>query len=89
MSSTTGQRSLCPAKKTRITLRACASTPPADSHRYAEAKELGIFQEVGEHEFAGVNAGEIMGRILKQRELYEERQRRKGVKAADEDSMVN
>lgn len=30
-----------------------------------------------------------MGRILKQRELYEERQRRKGVKAVDEDGMAN
>lgn len=65
------------------------SSPTLTTHRYAEAKELGIFQEVGEHEFAGVNAGEIMGRILKQRELYEERQRRKGVKAIDEDDMVN
>lgn len=58
-------------------------------NRYAEAKELGIFQEIGAHEFAGVNAGEIMGRILKQRELYEERQRRKGVKTQDEDNMTN
>lgn len=58
-------------------------------YRYAEAKELGIFREIGEHEFAGVNAGEIMGRILKQRALYEERQRRKGAKAKDEDNMSN
>lgn len=65
------------------------STHNTDGYRYAEAKALGIFQEVGEHEFAGVNAGEIMGRILRQRELYEERQRRKGVKAIDEDDMVN
>jgi ethanolamine-phosphate cytidylyltransferase len=56
---------------------------------YAEAKEMGIFQEIGAHEFAGVNAGEIMGRILKQRALYEERQRKKGVKAEEEDNMTN
>lgn len=67
----------------------CILTHSTDGYRYAEAKALGIFQEVGEHEFAGVNAGEIMGRILKQRELYEERQRRKGVKTVDEDGMVN
>lgn len=50
---------------------------------------MGIFQEIGAHEFAGVNAGEIMDRILKQRALYEERQRKKGVKAQEEDNMTN
>jgi len=50
---------------------------------------MGIFQEIRDHEFSGVNAGEIMGRILKQRQLYEERQRRKGVKAENEIQMTN
>ncbi|KAH0612750.1 uncharacterized protein H6S33_009130 [Morchella sextelata] len=62
---------------------------PGEEDTYAEAKEMGIFQEIGAHEFAGVNAGEIMGRILKQRALYEERQRKKGVKAEEEDNMTN
>lgn len=78
-----------PGEEDTYTPLPCISAHNTDSFRYAEAKALGIFQEVGEHEFAGVNAGEIMGRILKQRELYEERQRRKGVKAVDEDDMVN
>ncbi|PWW78659.1 Nucleotidylyl transferase [Tuber magnatum] len=60
-----------------------------DEDPYEEAKEMGIFQEIGNHEFAGVNAGEIMGRILKQRELYEERQRRKGFRAEGEMQTVN
>lgn len=78
-------------KKTRTAPCPLYLPPQADRHphRYKEAKELGIFQEIGEHEFAGVNAGEIMGRILKQRALYEERQRRKGIKAQGEDNMTN
>jgi len=50
---------------------------------------MGIFQEIENHEFSGVNAGEIMGRILKQRQLYEERQRRKGLKEETEIQLIN
>ena len=51
------------------------------------AKELGIFQEIGKHDFQDVNAGEIVQRILKSRMKYEERQRVKGEKAAGEDAV--
>lgn len=59
------------------------------TNRYEEAKKMGIFQEIEQHEFASVNAGEIMERILKQRDLYEERQRKKGFKAEIETHMQN
>ena len=52
---------------------------------YSAAKELGIYQEVGEHPFAHVNAGEIVQRILKGREAFEARQRAKGLKAVGEE----
>lgn len=48
---------------------------------YTGAKDLGIYKEIGQHTFLDVNAGTIVKRILKSRELYEERQRKKGQKA--------
>ena len=48
---------------------------------YTAAKAMGIYKEVGEHAFAHVNAGQIVQRILKSRDMYEARQRAKGVKA--------
>lgn len=48
---------------------------------YTAPKELGIYKEIGQHTFHDVNAGTIVQRILKSRELYEERQRKKGQKA--------
>ncbi|PSR83504.1 hypothetical protein BD289DRAFT_281606 [Coniella lustricola] len=48
---------------------------------YTAPKELGIYQEIGVHTFQDVNAGTIVQRILKSREMYEERQRKKGQKA--------
>ena len=54
---------------------------------YAAAKQMGIYKEIGKHEFAGVNAGEIVQRILKSRDMYEERQRVKGFKGIGEDSQ--
>ncbi|KAE8145594.1 hypothetical protein BDV25DRAFT_66872 [Aspergillus avenaceus] len=44
---------------------------------YAAPKSMGIFKETGQHDFQHVNAGEIVDRILKSREAYEERQRAK------------
>lgn len=38
---------------------------------------MGIFKEIASHAFQHVNAGEIVDRILKSREAYEERQRAK------------
>lgn len=51
---------------------------------YTAAKEMGIFTEVGEHSFQHVNAGEIVQRIMKSRDMYEARQRAKGEKAVGE-----
>ncbi|KAF3360696.1 hypothetical protein VdG1_04898 [Verticillium dahliae VDG1] len=48
---------------------------------YTAAREVGIMKEIGAHEFSEVNAGTIVQRIMKSRDLYEARQRKKGVKA--------
>lgn len=53
---------------------------------YEAPKEMGIFQEVGDHNFSNVNAGQIVERILKSRTMYEERQRVKGVKGIGEEA---
>ncbi|KAL8941065.1 MAG: hypothetical protein Q9216_002473, partial [Gyalolechia sp. 2 TL-2023] len=52
---------------------------------YVGAKELGIYQQIGSHDFQSVNAGEIVQRILRSRQMFEERQRKKGEKTAAED----
>lgn len=54
---------------------------------YVAAKEMGIYREIGSHEFAFVNAGQIVQRILKSRDMYEERQRVKGVKGIGEEAQ--
>ncbi len=53
---------------------------------YADAKGLGIFQETAKHRFQEVNAENIVRRILDRRGDYEERQRKKGSKAAGEEA---
>ncbi|KAI4866720.1 ethanolamine-phosphate cytidylyltransferase [Hypoxylon rubiginosum] len=57
---------------------------PLSYDPYSAPKEMGIFQEIPNHEFQEVNAGTIVQRIMKSRELYEERQRKKGMKAVGE-----
>ncbi|KAJ2985690.1 hypothetical protein NUW58_g5399 [Xylaria curta] len=57
---------------------------PLSYDPYMAPKEMGIFREISAHQFQDVNAGTIVQRILKSRDLYEERQRKKGVKAASE-----
>jgi len=44
---------------------------------YVAPREMGIFREVERHPFQAVNAGEIVERILRSRNAYEERQRAK------------
>lgn len=51
---------------------------------YTAPKKMGIFRETESHAFQHVNAGEIVDRILKSREAYEERQRAKLQKGAIE-----
>jgi len=48
---------------------------------------MGIYREIGMHDFAGVNAGQIVQRIMKSRDMYEERQRVKGVKGIGEEAQ--
>lgn len=48
---------------------------------YAAPKAMDIYREIGAHPFQGVNAGEIVQRIMASRDRYEARQRKKGVKA--------
>lgn len=54
---------------------------PLSYDPYSAPKEMGLFRQVGEHSFQDVNAGNIVERIMRSRALYEERQRKKGVKA--------
>jgi ethanolamine-phosphate cytidylyltransferase len=59
---------------------------PLDEDPYVDAKRLGIFRQVELHDFAHVNAGEIVQRILSCRGMYEERQRIKAAKSAAEEA---
>ncbi|RAL05686.1 ethanolamine-phosphate cytidylyltransferase [Aspergillus ibericus CBS 121593] len=52
---------------------------------YMAPKRMGIFKETSSHPYQHVNAGEIVDRILKSREAYEERQRAKLEKGAVEE----
>ncbi|EXJ85054.1 ethanolamine-phosphate cytidylyltransferase [Capronia epimyces CBS 606.96] len=53
---------------------------------YKDARELGILREIPKHPYSHVNAGEIVMRIMKGRQAFEERQRRKGEKAVGEEA---
>ncbi len=53
---------------------------------YTAPKEMGIYHEIGKHEFHHVNAGEIVQRIMRSRDLYEARQRVKAEKAVAEEA---
>ncbi|KAI1081385.1 cytidylyltransferase [Whalleya microplaca] len=57
---------------------------PLSYDPYAAPKTMGIFQEIASHAFQDVNAGTIVQRIMRSRDQYEERQRKKGVKAVGE-----
>jgi ethanolamine-phosphate cytidylyltransferase len=59
---------------------------PLEEDPYVDAKRLGIFRQVETHDFAHVNAGEIVQRILSCRAMYEERQRVKAAKSAVEEA---
>ncbi|THX49152.1 ethanolamine-phosphate cytidylyltransferase, partial [Aureobasidium pullulans] len=62
------------------------SAPPGEDF-YTDAKEMGIFSEISSHPYSQVNSDSIVNRILKSRELYEERQRVKGVKGIGEEAV--
>ncbi|KAE8454093.1 hypothetical protein EG329_007871 [Mollisiaceae sp. DMI_Dod_QoI] len=54
---------------------------------YTAPKAMGIYKEIGKHNFSEVNAGSIVQRIMKSRDMYEERQRVKGVKGIGEEAQ--
>ncbi|KAL8695305.1 MAG: hypothetical protein Q9218_000204 [Villophora microphyllina] len=54
---------------------------------YVAAKDLRLYNEIGSHDFQHVNAEDIVQRILRSRQMYEERQKKKGEKAAGEDAV--
>ena len=60
---------------------------PLPRDPYVDAKNLGIFRQIENHKYAGVNAASIVERILKSRAMYEERQRLKGVKGLGEEAV--
>ncbi|KAF3916184.1 hypothetical protein AA313_de0206529 [Arthrobotrys entomopaga] len=62
---------------------------PSEGDPYTDAREMGLFVQVGEHKFSHVNAGTIVDRIVAARGRFEERQRKKGVKAGYEDHMTH
>ncbi|RMZ78753.1 hypothetical protein DV737_g3749, partial [Chaetothyriales sp. CBS 132003] len=53
---------------------------------YADAKAMGIFHQIDSHRYAHVNAGDIVMRIIRGRQAFEARQRRKGEKAVGEEA---
>lgn len=60
---------------------------PSTYDPYVDAKNMGIFREIENHSYAHVNAAEIVSRIMKGRQAFEERQRRKGEKAVGEEAV--
>ncbi|KKA30704.1 hypothetical protein TD95_004188 [Thielaviopsis punctulata] len=53
---------------------------------YQGPKTMGIFKEIPSHGYKDVNAGTIVQRITRSREMYEARQRAKGIKAQTEEA---
>jgi ethanolamine-phosphate cytidylyltransferase len=51
---------------------------------YADAKTLGIFEQIPKHDFQDVDASTIVARIMDRKEMFVERQRRKEGKATVE-----
>jgi ethanolamine-phosphate cytidylyltransferase len=60
---------------------------PSTFDPYADAKQMGILRQIEDHPYSHVNAAEIVGRIMKSRQAFEERQRRKGEKAVGEEAV--
>jgi len=75
-----------PYKVTAVYHGPTASAPPTEDP-YADAKKLNLYREVSDHKYSHINATEIVGRILKSRDMYEERQRVKGVKGIGEEAV--
>lgn len=61
------------------------TSPGEDPYRFVKA--LGLYREIPSHKYANIDATEIAQRIMKSRDLYEERQRAKGVKGIGEEAV--
>ncbi|KAG7774891.1 hypothetical protein KL930_003931 [Ogataea haglerorum] len=55
-----------------------------DEDPYTEMRELGLYENLGSHEYDNISTEDIASRVLKNRAAYEERQRRKGWKSEHE-----
>lgn len=60
---------------------------PSSQDPYADAKSMQLYQEVAQHDYSHINAEEIVARIMKGRQAFEERQKRKGQKAVGEEEV--
>ncbi|VEU20389.1 DEKNAAC101268 [Brettanomyces naardenensis] len=54
---------------------------------YSEARELGIYQQLGEHAYDSMTTEDIVERVLENRKAYEQRQKRKGWKSERENVL--
>lgn len=54
---------------------------------YEEVQKLGIFEQIGDHQYADMTTEQIVERVLDNRKLYEERQRKKGWKSQHEKEL--
>ena len=73
-----------PAGRVDAVYHGPTSFMPLDFDPYTDAKDMGVFEQIEEHSYSHVNAGDIVMRIIKGRQAFEERQKRKGEKAAGE-----
>ncbi|CAN6672957.1 ethanolamine-phosphate cytidylyltransferase [Trichomonascus vanleenenianus] len=58
-----------------------------DLHHYALAKSQDMYGEIPRHRYAEMSTRTIVDRVLKAKELYEERQRKKGYKSQHEEKL--
>ena len=61
---------------------------PLTYNPYEAAAQMGIFAQIGDHGWHDVNAEEIVGRIMRGKQRFEERQRRKEAKSVVEEEIL-
>ena len=61
--------------------------PTQTIEQYQVAKELGVFEQIEPHEYDSMTTNTIVDRVLTNRQLYEERQRKKGWKSENEKKL--
>ncbi|KAK7207811.1 hypothetical protein BZA70DRAFT_235047 [Myxozyma melibiosi] len=63
-------------------------TASAMTDPYSEAKALGLYLEIANHQYSSISTETIVERVTRNRGVYEERQRRKGWKAEVESKLL-